>query len=597
MSDESRPDIARARGRHEAAPESRAFAPLAAAYRAAGDAETAARVLEDGLVQHPHYVSGWVLLGECQRELGDDERAESTFARVLDLDADNLVALRFRALRAYRRGAFDRAVDGLRRAMELDPFDRNVQADLGLVTAALDRQSRERAAGLVQPAASALPASAMPPPPSAAAAPPAFAPEPPPPAPVVPPAAPEPEPEWMPPWIEPSPTATAAPPPAAPPPLAMPEAPLWTRETAGAEAPPARAERPPSRVEPPPAEWGRQPPAAWPPAESPEPVDPGFELDRPIVVRGRDPFDQAPPPARAVPPPPPPPPPRAHDLDAGDEDAPLPPPPIDLRRVGQAEPPPAPAEAPPAAAEKPPWRFTRQEDRIVVAPADAPVRGPIRSVEDRLFASQRGPAWPEDAGTRDVDVPAGTEPAPVAEPGAAATEAAAGRDFATLTLAGIYESQGYLHKALAIYDALQRLHPNDATVAAKLAALQRRLAGMEPAPAPARPPAPGVPPPAAPAPPLPAAEESVAWRLLDTATLGDPSDTAARLRRATLDVRAQAETRRHDVHVAPPAAAPPSSTAATPPPSAPVPPPPPAEPTRGHADYERFLQYLRSLKP
>jgi hypothetical protein len=363
--------------------------------------------------------------------------------------------------------------------------------------------------------------------------------------------------------------------------------------------PPPRAVEP--RLEPAPPPWNPQPVQAWPPPETAPAPHADVDFGRPIVVRGDDPFASPPGGGPFAPPVAP----RALEPDA---DAPLPPPPIDLRRVGQPEPP-GPAEPPPPA-DRPPWRFTRQDDRIVVAPADAPVRGPIRSVEDRLFATQRGPVWPpEEAASAGLDAaatPPGQVPDTASQPQAAPpvppAPAAPGRDFATLTLAGIYESQGYLHKALAIYDALQRQHPDDPTVAAKLAALQRRLAGMAPPPAPAGPAAPPpaprrepapqatTPAPAAPGPP--AAEESVAWRLLDRSTLGDPQDTAARLRRATQEVRTRGAAGRHDVQAAPFAPTVPQAS-----PASPVPPPPPAEPGRGHDDYERFLQYLRSLKP
>jgi hypothetical protein len=267
---------------------------------------------------------------------------------------------------------------------------------------------------------------------------------------------------------------------------------------------------------------------------------------------------------------------------------------------------------------RPPWRFTRQDDRIVVTPADTPVRGPIRSVEDRLFSENRpAPAWPEaDRVAPPPAVP--TEPAPTAE-------------FATLTLAGIYESQGYLHKALTIYDELHRNHPHDAEIAARLQNLQRRLAGAAAVPVapPSMAPPPVAPPSSAPAPappaPRPAAEEAgVSWRLLDAASLGDPQDTAQRLRAATAAARAREQQQQHTVRglpTPPAAAAPPARPAsaapaarplarpfappAAPPPAAPPPAPPatprsPAPPAGesagAHSDYERFLAYLRSLK-
>jgi hypothetical protein len=581
VSNEFHPDLQRWIERQRAAPESRAFAPLAAAYRELGELSTAIRVLEEGMARHPNYVSGLVLLAECQRDLGDDEAAEASFARVLELDPDNLVALRYRADRAHRRGALDRAVDALRRAMEIDPFDRDVQADLGLVTAALDRQSREASRRDVPPAF----AAPMPAPPPLEPPPPAWG-DAGPPGDVWSPAdgaaavdaAPPPEPPWAPeppepaaPWAEPR---FDAPAPVAP----------WA-----ASAPPPAVAPPPTWMPPPSAPIPARPPAVPPPAA---PVAPPAWLEPPPV---REPAEAAPGDPFAFEPRPPAPTEPTYGARGGATgspgfaaaDAPVQPPAIDLRRVGQT--PAEPSPEPPAEG-RPPWGFSRQDDRIVVAPADTgPVRGPIRSVEDRLFAEQRGlPAWPDEM------LPAESAPAPPVPP---AEPPLASGEFATLTLAGIYESQGYLHKALAIYDELQRKHPHDTAIRTRLAALQLRLAGVAPAPVVPAPAA--APPPARTAQQPPVEDSGVAWRLLDSTTLGDPAETATRLRQATAEARTREQSRQHTVRHAPVTGPAVQPTPPAPPPAPAAPPPPPAapEPGRGHEDYERFLQYLRSLKP
>jgi len=84
-------------------------------------------------------------------------------------------------------------------------------------------------------------------------------------------------------------------------------------------------------------------------------------------------------------------------------------------------------------------------------------------------------------------------------------------------------------------------------------------------------------------------EGGVAWRLLDPAQLGDPVDTAGKLRRVTETVRDQEQQRRHTVIGGPSPAAPPAPHAAAA--------PPPEDLSRGHEDYQRFLSYLRSLRP
>lgn len=482
MSDASelRPDLERALARYRQAPESRLFAPLAAAYRAAKQPQEALRTLRAGVERHPQYVSALVLLGQCCNELQLDEEAEAAFARVLELDPENLAGLRFRAERARRRGAIDRAAVILRRVLEIDPFDREVQADLGLLTTALERRTRAMHAE-APPAESA--ARALPPPP--------------------------------PPMPEPS-VAPAT----------------------------ARLPTPP-----------------------PEPSPP--------------------PPALAPPPPPP-----SAAIAADTTPEPFAPPAIDLRRVGEAPPDPE------------LWRFTRDEDRIIVQP-EAPVRGPIRSVEDRLWSERRlRPALPPPP---EAPVASPRPPAPPtpAAPPALPSEARAAPpaapemtpepagEFATLTLARIYESQGYYEKALAIYDELGRRHPNDPEIAAALVALQRRLAGvpegeLETAPEPA-------------AWPEPQEEPEVEWRLLDPRALQVPESTAQHLRDVMREVRDQERARRHTVLGTPgpepsrPAAAaePPRDAAPSEPPAAE---PPHEDLNRGHADFERFLAYIRSLQ-
>ena len=94
-------------------PASIAFAQLAEEYRRAGDCEEAVRVCEDGLAQHPAYLSARITLGRALFELGrlDDARAE--FLRVLDAAPDNLVAvgnlaeIHQRTQQAYRRASED----------------------------------------------------------------------------------------------------------------------------------------------------------------------------------------------------------------------------------------------------------------------------------------------------------------------------------------------------------------------------------------------------------------------------------------------------------------------------------------------------------
>ncbi len=80
--------------KYELAPHSRAFAPLADLYRRAGRVEEALEILAAGLVEHPQYVSALVIRGRCHVDAGQSEAADKAFQRVLELDPENLVALK-----------------------------------------------------------------------------------------------------------------------------------------------------------------------------------------------------------------------------------------------------------------------------------------------------------------------------------------------------------------------------------------------------------------------------------------------------------------------------------------------------------------------
>ncbi|MFA4947856.1 MAG: tetratricopeptide repeat protein [Candidatus Krumholzibacteriia bacterium] len=81
--------------RYDRARDSRIFAPLADAYRKNGDVDKAIEILDRGLEKMPHYASAHVILGKCYYDKGATERAKAEFRRVLELDGENLVALKF----------------------------------------------------------------------------------------------------------------------------------------------------------------------------------------------------------------------------------------------------------------------------------------------------------------------------------------------------------------------------------------------------------------------------------------------------------------------------------------------------------------------
>ena len=74
-------------------PEGRVFAPLADAYRRAGQFPEAVRLLNDGLSRLPDFVSGHVVAAQLYVEQGLAEEAGFAARRALELDTDNVNAL------------------------------------------------------------------------------------------------------------------------------------------------------------------------------------------------------------------------------------------------------------------------------------------------------------------------------------------------------------------------------------------------------------------------------------------------------------------------------------------------------------------------
>ncbi|MEO8450256.1 MAG: hypothetical protein ABI647_10725 [Gemmatimonadota bacterium] len=114
-------------------PHGTTFAPLAEAYRKAGMFEDALGALEIGLSRHPKYFPGHIVLGRCYLDLKDEVKAEEAFVDVLELDAENVIALKALADLAELHGERDLATERLRRLLDLDPANEDALAQLARV--------------------------------------------------------------------------------------------------------------------------------------------------------------------------------------------------------------------------------------------------------------------------------------------------------------------------------------------------------------------------------------------------------------------------------------------------------------------------------
>ncbi len=128
MAESHRDEIAKLESMYAANPEGRVFTHLAEAYRKAGDLVRAREVLEDGLRRHADSASGFVVLGRVMQDLDQPTEAAGAFARVLDLDPENRVALRALGDLAHAAGRTDAALAHFEQLLVLDPSDEAVEA-------------------------------------------------------------------------------------------------------------------------------------------------------------------------------------------------------------------------------------------------------------------------------------------------------------------------------------------------------------------------------------------------------------------------------------------------------------------------------------
>jgi tetratricopeptide (TPR) repeat protein len=104
-------------------PKGRNFAPLADAYRKAGLIDNAIDLCQNGLKLHPDYVSAYIVYARCLVDKKDDTAALGVFRKVLELDGENIIALRGLAELAERNGKYDEEVEWLTRLLNADPMN------------------------------------------------------------------------------------------------------------------------------------------------------------------------------------------------------------------------------------------------------------------------------------------------------------------------------------------------------------------------------------------------------------------------------------------------------------------------------------------
>ena len=123
-------EIEKLERRYAENPDGRFFAPLADAYRKAGNLVRALELVRAGLGKHPDYLSAHIVLGRCLLDKGDDAEAEQTFRSVLELDAENIIALKSLAEISERTGRTLEARQWLQKLLVVDSMNVEAEADL-----------------------------------------------------------------------------------------------------------------------------------------------------------------------------------------------------------------------------------------------------------------------------------------------------------------------------------------------------------------------------------------------------------------------------------------------------------------------------------
>jgi tetratricopeptide (TPR) repeat protein len=123
-------EIEKLERRYAENPQGLTFAPLAEVHRKNGDVGRALDLLRPGLQLHPDYIPASIVLGRCHFDLGDLPSAESAFNHVLELDGENVIALKALADISERLSRFDEAERWLRTLLAVDRSNDEARSQL-----------------------------------------------------------------------------------------------------------------------------------------------------------------------------------------------------------------------------------------------------------------------------------------------------------------------------------------------------------------------------------------------------------------------------------------------------------------------------------
>jgi tetratricopeptide (TPR) repeat protein len=138
-------EIDKLQRRYDENPDGRNFAPLADAYRKAGDYEKAIQLCEKGLAKHPTYVSAHIVYGRVHMDLQDFPRSRESFQKVLELDGENVIALKALGEISEKEERFDDAAVWFGKLLNVDPMNSEAAEALGRAKGKLGAAQRAEA--------------------------------------------------------------------------------------------------------------------------------------------------------------------------------------------------------------------------------------------------------------------------------------------------------------------------------------------------------------------------------------------------------------------------------------------------------------------
>ena len=108
----------------------RYFAPLANEYRKAGDLDQAIEICRTHLQEQPSHMSGHVVFGQALYEAKQYEEGRTGFEAALQLDPENLIALKHLGDIERETGNASKARGWYKRVLDADPRNEEIQTQL-----------------------------------------------------------------------------------------------------------------------------------------------------------------------------------------------------------------------------------------------------------------------------------------------------------------------------------------------------------------------------------------------------------------------------------------------------------------------------------